>query len=330
MSKVLVTGGFGFIGSVLTPKLLKKGYDVKILDSSLLGFDNLDFIRDKIEVIKGDLRDLKCLKKSLEGIDYVIHLAAISNDACTDLDPELAYETNVKATENLVNLSKSNKIKRFIYMSSSGVYGLKKEEDVTEDLILEPITTYSKSKRDAEKIVLKANDKDFPTIVIRSATACGFSPRMCLDLTVNILTIQALTKGVITVFGGNQKRPNIHIEDITDYFIELLEADENKIAGQIFNAGSENKTVLEIAEIIRSVIGEHVRIDVIKSEDNRSYHICSKKIKDELGLYPKKSIKDAVEDIKNAFDSGLISDATDPKYFKIELLKKNLKKINKP
>tara|TARA_Y100000310_G_C20688933_1_gene820945 strand:- start:1820 stop:3283 length:1464 start_codon:yes stop_codon:yes gene_type:complete len=322
--KVLVTGGAGYAGSVLVPKLLKE-YDVRVIDLMMFP-GGLDSVKDKCEIIEGDIRDKELLKKSLQDIDYVIHLAAISNDPCSDLDPELTKQVNFEATKNLVELSKQAGVKRFIFASTSSVYGIKKEPNVTEDLSLNPLTIYSKTKTQSEEVVREANDENFTTVIIRPATICGYSPRLRLDLTVNILTEHAIKKNLITVFGGSQKRPNIHIDDITDYYVQLLKIPKEKIAGETFNAGYENHTVMEIAEMIKEIIGDEVKIERTETKDIRSYHISSEKIKNKLGLTPKKTIKDAVLDLKNAFDSGLIPNHLDSIYRNIDKMKElNLK-----
>lgn len=331
MERVFVTGGTSYIGAVLIPKLLEKGYEVVTLVRDPSDHPKLDFLR-RCKVIKGDIRDMDSLNRCLEGVNSVIHLAAISNDPCADLDPELAYEVNVRATENLINLSKSNGVKRFIYASSSGVYGLKDEPEVTEDLSLKPLTTYSKTKAIGEEIVINANKEGFITTALRAGTTCGYSPSLCLDLTVNLLTMHALTKGEITIFGGNQKRPCIHIDDITDYYRDLLTVDGEKIAGQVFNASSQNNTTMEVANFVKEVLGESIQIKQVDSDDKRSYHISSDKIKNVLGFYPKKTIKDAVAELKQAFDTGMISDLQDPHHIKVERMKKKReeKKTKKP
>ena len=246
MKTVLITGGAGYVGSILAPKLLKKNFRVIVLDTLFFTDIGLEKIKSnpQLQIIEGDIRNPQTLKNSLKGVDAVIHLASISNDPSSDLDPQLTIEVNFDATLNLIKIAKESGVQRFINASTSSVYGIKEAPNVTEDLPLEPLTIYSKTKADAEPFVLKANSPDFVTVNIRPATVCGYSPKMRLDLTVNILTMHALNKGKITVFGGNQKRPNIHIEDITDYYVQLLEMPEEKIAGKTFNAGYENFTIL--------------------------------------------------------------------------------------
>jgi len=320
MKKVLVTGGAGYIGSILVPKLISNGFDVRVLDLMIFGSQGLKSVSEQCEIMKGDIRDSKLVEKCLGGIDSVIHLAAISNDPCSDLNPKLTKEVNLEATKNLVESAQVNSIKRFIYASSSSVYGIREEPDITEELSLKPLTIYSETKAESEVFVREANTKDFTTVILRPATVCGYSPRMRLDLTVNILTEQAINKGKITVFGGKQKRPNIHIEDITDYYVSLLKIEKEKIAGETFNAGYENHTLLQIAELIKEVIGD-VGIVTTETNDLRSYHISSRKIKDRLGFYPQKTIKDAVTDLKYAFSKGLIPNPSDTIYRNIARMK---------
>ena len=279
--RVLVTGGAGYVGSVLVPKLINQGFNVNVLDSMIFGSQGLDSVKNNpdCKIIQGDLRDLNALDLSLQDVDYVIHLAAISNDPCSDLNPELTKQVNYEATKDLLRIAKEKGVKRFIYASSSSVYGIREEENVTEDLSLNPLTIYSKTKMWSEEVVKDYNTENFTTVNIRPATVCGYSPRMRLDLTVNILTDHAVNKEKITVFGGTQKRPNIHIQDITDYYIQLLKIPKEKIAGKTFNAGYENHQVSEIANMIREIIGAQVEIERTESSDLRSYHISSEKIK---------------------------------------------------
>jgi len=319
--RVLVTGGAGYAGSVLVPKLLERGYDVRVLDLMMFGSQGLDSVKDRCEIMKGDIRDSRLVKKCLEGVNSVIHLAAISNDPCSELDHELTKQINYNSTKNLVNLAKEKKIKRFIFASSSSVYGIKKEPNVTEDLFLEPLTIYSKTKAMAEEFIKENSDDKFTAVNIRPATICGYSPRMRLDLAVNILTEHAINKSRITVFGGEQKRPNIHIEDITDYYADLLKVSKEKITGKSFNAGSENHTMMQIAEMIREIIGEHIQIEKTETKDIRSYHISSEKIKRVLGFEPKRTIGDAVLDLKKAFENGLIPNPSNSVYRNIERMK---------
>jgi nucleoside-diphosphate-sugar epimerase len=320
---VLVTGGAGYVGSVLVPKLLNRGYRVKVLDLYLYGDHVLDAVTDsaKLEQIKGDIRDRSLLKSILPGCDAVIHLACISNDPSFELDPQLGKSINYDAFPALVALSKSAGVRRFIYASSSSVYGVKDTENVTEDLPLEPLTDYSKYKALCEEVLLKERESGFATLVLRPATVCGYSPRVRLDLTVNILTHHAVSHRHISVFGGRQMRPNIHIEDVTDLYLRSLEWPEELIDGKIYNAGYHNHTVAEIADIVRSVVGNDVKIHTTSTDDMRSYHISSERIRREIGFVPSRSIEDAVSDLLAAFDTGKIPNpATDIRYYNIKTM----------
>jgi nucleoside-diphosphate-sugar epimerase len=261
------------------------------------------------------------LKKTIPGHDAIIHLACISNDPSFELNPALGKSINLDAFEPMVRIAKESGVRRFIYASSSSVYGIKEVPNVTEEMTCEPLTDYSKFKAICEKILAKYQSDDFTTVTIRPATVCGYSPRLRLDLTVNILTNLAVNKGEITVFGGEQKRPNIHINDICDYYIKILEIPSEKIAGKIFNAGYENYPVAEIARMVKKVIGEQVKITTTTTNDNRSYHISSEKIKKELGLKPNYTIEDAVVDLKKAFKKGLIPESlTQIRYYNVKLM----------
>lgn len=300
MKKVFITGGAGYVGSVLTPYLLKKGYLVTVYDLFIYG--NTLENNKNLKIVKGDVRDLELLKKSIFNHDIVIHLACISNDPSFELNPILGKEINLDSFLPLVKLSKESGIKRFIYASSSSVYGIKKEKNVNEDMLLEPLTDYSKFKADCEKILLKEKTNNFIVSILRPATVCGFSPRQRLDLVVNILTNLAYHKREISVFGGDQLRPNIHIDDMVRAYELFILIDGNKINGEIFNVGFENKSVLELAEEVKIVIGDDVKIQRVPTEDNRSYHISSEKIKENLGFKYNSTILNAIQDLKKAFD----------------------------
>ena len=330
LANVLVTGGAGYVGCVLVPKLLAKGYQVKVLDLYLYGEDVLDAVKDHphLEQIKGDIRDRALLEKVIPGTHALIHLACISNDSSFELDPQLGKSINYDAFLTLVEVSKRCRVKRFIYASTSSVYGIKEEENVTEDLPLEPLTDYSRYKALCEEVLLKEQSPEFTTVIIRSATVCGYSPRLRLDLMVNILTNLAVNTGRVTVFGGQQKRPNIHIKDVTDLYVQLLELPKRTIAGKIFNAGYENHQVSEIAQMVRRVVGkEKIEITTTPTDDNRSYHISSEKIRRELGFKPEHTIEDAIRDLCDAFQAGKIPNPMDDiRYYNIKtMLAKGLK-----
>jgi len=318
MKRIFVTGGAGYVGAVTVPLLLGKGYEVSVFDLMIYGEDVLED-HPNLTKIKGDIRDKEAIKEHVHGHDSVIHLACISNDPSFELNPELGKSINLDAFRPLVELSKESGVKRFIYASSSSVYGIKAEKDVHEDMLLEPLTDYSKFKADCEKILLEYQDLNFTTVTIRPATVCGYSPRQRLDVVVNILTNLAFHRREISVFGGNQLRPNIHIKDMADAYLLLLRAPKEKIQGKIFNAGYENQTVLELAKTVKDVIGEDVNLVLSETDDNRSYHISSVKFKKELGFSAKHSIKEAVEELKEAFEEGLLHNSLEnEKYFNLK------------
>ncbi|MBI4763530.1 MAG: SDR family oxidoreductase [Deltaproteobacteria bacterium] len=324
IKKVLVTGGAGYVGAVLVPKLLKEGYQVKVVDLYIFGEKVLDQVKDHpgLEQIRGDIRNRSLFEKIIPGSDAVIHLACISNDPSFELDPVLGKSINYDAFLNLVDISRQSGVQYFIYASSSSVYGVKEEDQVTEDLPLEPLTDYSKYKALCEEY-LNARKGPMTSLIIRPATVCGYSPRLRLDLTVNILTHHALINKQITVFGGDQQRPNIHIEDMTDLYLEALKWPAEEINGKIYNAGYQNHTVMDLARSVRRVVGDEVAIKTSPTNDIRSYRVSSEKIKQERGFIPQYTIENAVQDLMTAFQAGKVPDSmTDPHYVNIKMLQK--------
>ncbi len=319
---VLVTGGAGYVGAVLVPKLLGEGHSVRVLDLFLYRDDVFDAVKSdpRLTLVKGDIRSRPTVDSAMTGCDTVLHLACISNDPSFELNPDLGRSINYDAFHVLVDSAKAHGVSRFIYASSSSVYGVKPEANVTEDLSLEPLTDYSKYKALCEEVLTAAREPGFTTLIIRPATVCGYSPRLRLDLSVNILTHHAVEKGKITVFGGAQKRPNIHIQDMTDLYVKTLQWSDAEIDGKIYNVGYENHTLDEIADMVREVVGEHVEIAHSPSNDMRSYHISSEKIRRELGFSPRHTIRDAVVELFAAFKDGRISNTTDPKYYNIRTM----------
>lgn len=316
--RIFVTGGAGYVGAVLAPQLLEAGHMVTVLDLLIYGEDVLE-AHPNLRVLKGDIRDVDLLKRELNGHDTVIHLACISNDPSFEMNPLLGKSINLDAFRPLVEASKIGGVSRFIYASSSSVYGVKEEPNVHENMSLEPLTDYSKFKADCEKILGEYQDDDFTTVTIRPATVCGYSPRQRLDVVVNILTNLAFHNRKITVFGGSQLRPNIHIQDMVDVYLMLLDAPTEKIAGQIFNAGCENHSVLELAKMVQSVVGDDVVLVSTPTDDNRSYHVSSEKIRDKLGFEAKHTVRDAAASLVAAFKAGNLPDSlTDERYFNIK------------
>ena len=318
MKKIFITGGAGYVGSKLVPKLLSLGHEVTVLDLMIYGENVLDE-HQNLTKIKGDIRDINMLEKILPGHNALIHLACISNDPSFELNPTLGKSINLDAFEPLVKKSIQNKVNQFIYASSSSVYGIKKEKNVTEDMTLEPLTDYSKFKGDCEKILSNYSSNEFVTTTIRPSTVCGYAKRQRLDLVVNILTNHAYHNREIKVFGGEQLRPNIHIDDMVGSYLSVLNADTKKINNQIFNVGYKNQSVNELADDVRAVIGDDIKITNLKSEDNRSYHVSSQKIKDVLGFETKFTIQDAVLDLKKEFEKkSLINTFEDEFFFNIK------------
>ncbi|MFC2070302.1 NAD-dependent epimerase/dehydratase family protein [Chloroflexota bacterium] len=327
---VLVTGGAGYVGSVLVPKLLKNGYDVRVLDLYIYGDDILKPYRSdySFQEIKGDIRDAGLLEKTLKDTDAVIHLACISNDPSAELDAELTKSINCDAFVPLLEISKKQGIRRFVYASSSSVYGISEDPNVTEDHPRVPVSEYNKSKAYCEDQLPRFYSDDFSIVTARPATICGYSPRLRLDLTVNILTNHAFHKGEITVFGGSQYRPNLHIDDMTDLYLQLLDEPDSRVSGKIFNAGYQNLTVMEIAKTVKNTIEKefpekgNIGIKTVPSDDIRSYRISTEKIKKELGFESKKTIEDAVRDLCQAFSRNEFPDTlTSNQYYNVKKMK---------
>jgi nucleoside-diphosphate-sugar epimerase len=295
--KILVTGACGYKGTVLVPKLLAAGHEVVGLD--IMWFGNFLKPHPRLKVVKGDVRNID--EVPLEGVDSIIHLSSVANDPCGDLDPKLTWEVSCLATMQLADRAARRGIRRFVYASSGSVYGVKDEPQVTEDLELTPISEYNKTKMVAERVLLSYTDR-MVVQIIRPATVCGYSPRMRLDVSVNMLTMQALTREHITVFGGKQTRPNIHIDDITDVYVFMLDHPE---ATGIYNAGFENISIMDIAERVL----EHApaKITVSESNDPRSYRVNSDRLL-KAGFRPKKTVNDAIKELVHKYRMGELKD----------------------
>ncbi len=327
IQRVLVTGGAGYVGSVLTPQLLEAGYDVIVFDTLFFGSQGLPR-HPRLKVVEGDIRDTAAFKKAVQGCDAVIHLACISNDPSFELDESLSRSINYDCFEPMVLASKQAGVKRFIYASTSSVYGVSDKPDVKEDHPLVPLTDYNKYKGLCEPLLFKHQSPDFVCVTIRPATICGYSPRMRLDLSVNILTNHAVNNRKITVFGGSQLRPNLHIDDVCDLYVMLLDVPSSKITGETFNAGYQNMSIAAIAEVARNVVHQEfpqlapLEIVTTPTDDIRSYHINSDKIRQKLGFVPKRGIEDAVRDLCHAFRAGKLPNSmTDSRYFNVRTMK---------
>jgi len=314
MKRIFVTGGAGYVGSALVPKLIERGYQVTVYDLMIYG-ENVIEKNKNLKMIKGDIRDQKLLEESLTDQDTVIHLACISNDPSFELNPSLGKSINLDSFEPLVKISKQKKVRQFIYASSSSVYGIKEEKNVDESMSLEPLTDYSKFKAECEKILDMYGDDSFTVTSLRPATVCGYARRQRLDVIVNILTNFAYHKKEIQIFGGKQLRPNIHINDMVRAYLEIIEADKKKINKEIFNVGSTNHSILEIADMVKKNIDPNIVLKKIESEDTRSYHISSEKIKNIIGFKTKLTIEDAVQDLKSAFEKKLLINTFNNEFF---------------
>lgn len=325
---VLVTGGAGYVGSLLVPQLLDAGYKVTVYDIMYFGDHFLPKKNPNLKVVPGDIRDVARLSDALKEMDVVISLACISNDASFELDENLSTSINLDAFEPMVVAAKRAGVKRFIYASSSSVYGVSDAPDVTEDHPLLPLTLYNKYKGMCEPLLFKHQSPEFVCVTIRPATLCGYAPRQRLDLSVNILTNHAVNNKKITVFGGSQKRPNLHIQDMVDLYKLLLTVPDAQIAGQIFNAGFQNMSIMEIAQIAKRVTQEvfpdlgDIPIVTTPTDDIRSYHVNSDKLQRVLGFKPEHTIEDAIRDLCAAFKSGKLPRSMDNTfYFNVRRLK---------
>ena len=304
----MVKGGCGYKGSILVPKLLQQNHQVLVIDTQWFG--NYLAPHKNLTVLKADIREPE--NNWFKNVDAIIHLASVSNDPCADLNPKLSWEVGPLATMRLCEMAIANQVKQFIYASSGSVYGVNDSPKVTEELPLNPLTEYNKTKMVTERVLLSYSDKII-TQIVRPATVCGYSPRMRLDVSVNMMTIQALSNGVMTVFGGDQVRPNIHIDDITDLYLFLLEHSE--IQG-IYNAGFENLSILEIAKLVQKYA--KAEIVVTPSNDPRSYRVCSDKLL-KTDFRPKKSVEKAIQEMVAVFNQGQLKN--EERYYNLKTMK---------
>ena len=325
---IFITGGAGYCGSRLIPQLLSKGYKVTVYDAMYFGDNFLPKSNHNLNIINGDIRDIQKIEKKCKYHDIFVHLACISNDASFSLDEKLSTSINLDAFEPMVIAAKKSKINRFIYASTSSVYGVSNKPNVTEDHELVPLTLYNKYKGMCEPLLQKHTTEDFTGVVFRPATVCGYAPRQRLDVSVNILTNYAYNKNIITVFGGDQLRPNLHIQDYCNVIELLINAPKDIIQNEIFNVGFQNMSIMKIAELVKNVVEEMfperkpIKIVKTESDDNRSYHINSDKIKKILGFVPENTIEDAVRELCLSFKKGLIPNSfEDNIYYNVKRLK---------
>ena len=324
-SKILLVGGGGYVGVELQRLLAESNYQVRVLDTFWYPegkWNNLDgnFVKN-IEYIDGDIRDNEVVRKALSGMDACIHLACISNDPSYELNPNLAKSINFDAFTMFVDEVNKSSVKTLIYASSSSVYGVKEEENVTEELICEPLTDYSKYKVMCEEVALTSISKDICLTIVRPSTVCGYSRRQRFDLVVNVLTLSALTNSVINVDGGDQFRPNLHIKDMIASYKLLLESNPKIIDRKIYNIAGENLTVLRIAEKVQSQMKESCEIKVFPVIDQRSYRVSGKKIESEIGFIPKYSVDEAINDLKEAFYLGKFLNVKSESFYNIKQMK---------
>jgi nucleoside-diphosphate-sugar epimerase len=323
--RVLVTGGAGYIGQVLVPDLVRQGHQVTVFDALWFGSDGLDpLVGPSLDIVQGDIRDGDAVRRVLDrGFDAVVHLAAMSNDPTSDLDPDLTRLVNREAMEDVFVASKAAGVARLVYASSASVYGIKDTHDVTEDLELNPITLYARYKAEGEEVLAGLVDDRFAAVSVRAATVCGYSPRLRLDLTINILTAAAVRTGRIKVFGGTQMRPNIHVADLADVYGVLLTAPRDQIQGKAFNVSTRNASVLELAELVRDTVDPAVAIDIVDTFDHRSYHLSAARLERELGYTPKRSLEEAVRGVRDALLDGRVPEPDHPKHRNIAWMNSN-------
>ena len=325
MERVLLIGGGGYVGTELQRHLISLGYSVRVFDTfwysngrwpegSFPGQSN-------IEYMEGDVRNLGDVEKALKGVDSCIHLACISNDPSYELSPELAYQINFEAFENLLPILNASTVGRFIFASSSSVYGVKQEPNVTEELSLEPLTDYSKYKVKCEELLLQRINPRITTTILRPSTVCGYSRRQRFDLVVNILTLSALRDGIIKVDGGDQFRPNLHIKDMLASYSLVLSSTRELVNREIFNIAGENLTVNEIALKVKKAVGQEVRIENLPVKDARSYRVSGEKIWHKLKFRPRFNVDDAIADMILAYNANIYGDTNWTEYYNLRRMK---------
>jgi len=327
-NRVLITGGAGYVGSLLVPQLLADGHQVTVFDTMWYGTDFLPVSDPRLELVQGDIRDIDLYTRTVAGHDAVIHMACISNDSSFELDEDLSTSVNLHAFKPLVVSSKNAGVRRFIYASSSSVYGVSDSPDVTEEHPLVPLTLYNKYKGECEPLLLEELTPDFVGMIVRPATLCGYAPRTRLDLSVNILTNHGYHNGVIKVFGGAQMRPNLHVRDMVEAYRVFMAAGDSVIQGETFNCGFQNMSIADIAILVAQIVPKYrpelgeLTIETVPSDDQRSYHVNSDKITKVLGFTPTYDVADAIDDLCRAFAEGLLPNSFgDTRYFNVQRMK---------
>ncbi len=313
---VLVVGGAGYIGSILVERLLEKGHRVRVLDSLLYGDEALRAVRrhPNFELIVGDCRNIQDVVRAVSGVEAIVHLAAIVGDPACNQDHDLALETNYAATRMLIEIAKGHGISRILFASSCSVYGAA-DVEMDENAAVHPISLYGQTKVDSERALLEARSETFHPTILRYATVFGLGYRPRFDLVVNLLTAKALQERVITIYNGQQWRPFIHVRDLVEATIRVLEAPVRLVSGEIFNVGDTrlNHTLTELADVIRSVFPD-VQVEHVDNSDRRNYRVNFDKLRNRTGFRARYSLRDGVGEIKEAFDLGLITDYTDLRY----------------
>ena len=328
LKNVLLIGGGGYVGTELQRHLISLGHNVRVYDAfwySRGQWPKGSFPGShRIEYLKGDVRNLDLISASFKDINACIHLACISNDPSYELDPLLAYKVNFEAFQQLIPIINSSKVQRFVFASSSSVYGVKTEPNVTEELSLEPLTDYSKYKVECEKLLFENLNSAIIGTVLRPSTVCGHSRRQRFDLVVNILTLSALRDSLIRVDGGDQFRPNLHIKDMLESYSIVLQANPELIDREIFNVAGENLTVHEIAQKVKKVIGSSIKIEHLPVRDARSYRVSGEKIRKKLNFEPKHTVEDAISDISSSYKNGEYGDTNSSEYYNLKRMKELL------
>ena len=331
MSKILITGGAGYVGSLLVPALLNDGHKVRVLDTFWFWESVNSFLEEtgikgnkNLEVVEGDIRDRPKVAETMWNIDHVINLACISNDPCSDLYYDFTHSVSYEGVMNVIEHALLAGVKSFVHASSNSVYGIKEEEKVTEDLVPEPLTQYSKLKVEIEhRLMYLHKTRLFPCTILRPSTICGYSPRQRLDLTLNMFVDQAINNGEITIFGGDQYRPTLHIKDMVRIYQHVLDNEDS--VGKIYNCGYENGTVKSFAYLVKKFLPE-TKITTVDNPDHRSYRTCSERLEEELGFVYKFNSSDAIKEIIEAFQRGNLPHV---KYYKnIEIMKEVLKNVS--